>query len=46
MTCLHHYHLRVFVLFQEIDAEGVIEPDNDPPQEMGDDALEVGTKLQ
>ena len=25
----------------EIDAEGVIEPDNDPPQEMGDESLEV-----
>ena len=25
----------------DIDNEGVIDPDNDPPQEMGDDSIEV-----
>lgn len=28
--------------FADIDNEGVIEPDNDPPQEMGDESVEVG----
>lgn len=29
------------LLFAEIDNEGVIEPDKDEPQEMGDENLEV-----
>lgn len=33
-----------FVFFPpEIDNEGVIEPDNDDPQEMGDENVEVST---
>ena len=28
-------------IFTELDNSGVIEPDNDPPQEMGDGSLEV-----
>lgn len=33
----------VLFFFPEIDNEGVIEPDNDDPQEMGDENLEVST---
>lgn len=29
------------ILFVEIDNEGVIEPDKDDPQEMGDESIEV-----
>lgn len=29
------------LLFAEIDNEGVIEPDTDEPQEMGDESVEV-----
>lgn len=31
----------LFVFPPEIDNEGVIEPDNDDPQEMGDENVEV-----
>lgn len=31
----------LFVFLPEIDNEGVIEPDNDDPQEMGDENVEV-----
>lgn len=35
--------ILLFTLFYltDIDNEGVIAPDNDPPQEMGDDTIEV-----
>lgn len=33
--------ILLFVFPSEIDNEGVIEPDNDDPQEMGDENVEV-----
>ena len=33
--------LLVFLLFPEIDMEGTIAPDTDPPQQMGDPNIEV-----
>lgn len=33
----------LFAFPPEIDNEGVIEPDNDAPQEMGDENVEVST---
>lgn len=33
----------IFAFPPEIDNEGVIEPDNDAPQEMGDENVEVST---
>lgn len=33
----------LFTFPLEIDNEGVIEPDNDDPQEMGDENVEVST---
>ena len=35
--------ILLFVFPLEIDNEGVIEPDNDDPQEMGDENVEVST---
>lgn len=35
--------ILLFVFPPEIDNEGVIEPDNDDPQEMGDENVEVST---
>jgi len=35
--------ILLFIFPPEIDNEGVIEPDNDDPQEMGDESVEVST---
>lgn len=35
--------ILIFVFPLEIDNDGVIEPDNDDPQEMGDENVEVST---
>lgn len=41
--CLSICLILLFVFLPEIDNEGVIEPDNDDPQEMGDENVEVST---
>lgn len=33
----------IFLILAEIDNEGVIEPDTDAPQEMGDENVEVSS---
>jgi hypothetical protein len=38
-SCINYGVFHLIIL--EIDNSGVIEPDNDPPQEMGDDSIEV-----
>lgn len=38
---LLHLTFLLSILFLDIDNEGVIDPDNDPPQEMGDESVEV-----
>ena len=35
----------IFVIGIDLDNTGVIEPDNDPPQEMGDSSLEVNDDM-
>lgn len=36
-------HTVIFLTLAEIDNEGVIEPDTDAPQEMGDESVEVSS---
>ena len=40
-----YFILLVYLVSIEIDMEGTVPPDDDPPQEMGDPEIEVSSPL-